>query len=179
MKNYIAILLLCAFFSASAQTTKNVENHQFSINILLPGVVYEAGLTKNSTIASEVTFGFTIQESDFGANGYGIYPIGRLQYRNYYNLERRLAKNKRIQGNSGNYVAPTIALQSGNALVGDLDFNSNFFAAVGAVYGIQRTAPKGFQFRLEAGPAYTFDEFDGGFGLFLAAKIGWTLGKKK
>ena len=51
--------------------------------------------------------------------------------------------------------------------------------AVGAVYGIQRTAPNGFQFRLEGGPSYVFDEFDGGIGLFLSAKIAWVIRKNK
>ena len=180
MKNLLTTaLLIGAFFYANSQTDKNVEDHQFSINILLPGVVYEAGISNNTTLTSELAFGFQIRESDFFEDGFGVYPIARFQYRNYYNLQRRLLKGKRIDGNTGNYVAPTFAYQGGNAIAGNLDLVSNYFLAVGAVYGIQRTAPKGFQFRLEAGPAYLKDQFGSGFGVFLAAKIAWVIRKRK
>lgn len=172
-------LFLSSFLIASiawAQSAKNVENHQVSLNILLPGVVYEGGIAENSTLTAEITFGFQYRESDFFEDGFGLYPIGRLQYRNYLNFDRRLRKGKPIAGNSGNYLAPTAIFQSGNAIVGDLDTVSVF--GFGVVYGIQRTAPKGFQFRLEGGPAYFKDDFNSGIGLLLAAKIGWVLGNR-
>lgn len=177
------ILSVAHFFfciaSTMAQSNKNVENHQISINALLPGVVYEAGISQNSTLTAELTFGFQYRESGFFEDGFGLYPIGRFQYRDYYNFERRLRKGKRIEGNTGNYTAPMVLIQSGNALFGNLDLSSRYTIGIGAVYGIQRTATKGFQFRLEAGPGYFFDEFDDGFGLLLSAKLGWVLGKKK
>ena len=88
-------------------------------------------------------------------------------------------KGKRISGNTGNYTAPTVAIQGGNALIGDLDYASRYTIALGAVYGIQRTFPSGFQFRLEAGPAYFIDEFSNNVDLLLSAKLGWVLGKGK
>jgi len=179
MKNYLTLLLIFTFSFINAQTTKGVEDTQLAINLVLPGAVYEVGVSESDTFVSELTVGFAYRESSFFGNGFGIYPIGRLQYRDYYNLERRLEKNKRIAGNSGNYTAPTIAYQSGNALIGDLDFSSNYYLAVGVVYGIQRTAPKGFQFRLEAGPAYSFSQNENGFGIMIAAKIAWVVSKKK
>ncbi|WP_350287718.1 hypothetical protein [uncultured Croceitalea sp.] len=172
-KALLFLLTLASFLDASAQTDFKVENNQWTVGILLPGVTYEGGIAENSTLTAELTFGFQYRESDFFEDGFGLYPIGRLQYRNYLNFDRRLRKGKRIDGNSGNYLAPTVAFQDGNAVVGDLDTETVF--AFGVVYGIQRTAPKGFQFRLEAGPAYFKDDFESGFGLLLAAKIGWVL----
>lgn len=176
----ISSLLLC-FFIASigiAQSGKNVENHQLTLNILLPGIVYEQGISQNSTITAEATMGFAYRESDFVESGFGIFPIGRLQYRHYYNFDRRLDKGKRIAGNTGNYIAPTIAIQGGKAIIGDLDYVSDYFGGVGAVYGLQRTGQKGFQFRFEIGPGYFFDEFESNFGIFLALKLGWVVSKK-
>ncbi|MEM9144446.1 MAG: hypothetical protein AAGA86_15765, partial [Bacteroidota bacterium] len=72
-----------------------------------------------------------------------------------------------------------VAVQSGKSIIGDLDFASNVFGGLGVVYGLQRTAPNGFQFRLEAGPAYIFDEFESGAGILLAAKLGWVIRKRK
>lgn len=179
MKKNLFLILYFLIGFVNAQSSKNVENHQISLNILLPGVVYEAGISQNSTLTAELTLGFQYRESTFLEDGFGVYPIGRLQYRDYYNFQRRLGKGKRIEGNSGNYTAPTVVIQSGNAFVGDLDLASRYTVGIGAVYGIQRTAPKGFQFRLEGGPGYFFDEFSNGLGLILAAKIGWVIRKGK
>lgn len=161
--------------------SSNVEPHQLTVNFLLPGLVYEGGVSENSTWTAEVTTGFALRGCTDCETSFGIYPIGRFQYRNYYNFKRRLKKRKRIVGNTANYIAPTAAIQSGNAIIGGLDFSSDYFGAVGVVYGLQRTSPKGFQFRMEAGPAYVFDEFDTDFGILLALKLGWVvtkLGKK-
>ena len=175
----LALLTLLLMFQTFAQTDKNVEDHQLTLNFLLPGVVYEAGIAQNSTIAAEATIGFALRGCSGCETSFGIYPIGRLQYRYYYNFERRLEKGKRIAGNTGNYIAPTLAVQGGKAVIGDLDFTSDFFGGIGVVYGLQRTAPKGFQFRLEVGPAYYFDEFGSDLGALVAVKLGWVLRKKR
>lgn len=179
MKSIASFLFLFVAVPVFSQSTKTVEDHQLTVNILLPGLVYEAGLSENATFTAEATIGAAYRESDFFESGFGVYPIGKLQYRHYYNFQRRLEKGKRISGNSGNYVAPMFGIQGGNAVIGDLDFTSSYFVGAGIVYGLQRTAPKGFQFRLEVGPAYFIDEFDKGFGLLLAAKIGWVVTKRK
>ena len=175
----ISFLFLCLFVKAIgiAQSAKNVEDHQLTLNVLLPGVIYEQGLSQNSTIAAEATMGFAYVESSFTDNGFGIYPIGRLQYRHYYNFERRLERGKRISGNTGNYISPTIAIQGGKAIIGNLNYMSDYFAGIGAVYGLQRTGQKGLQFRFEFGPGYFFDEFESNFGIFLALKLGWVVSR--
>lgn len=176
----ISSLLLCLSIGAIgiAQSAKNVENNQLTLNVLLPGIIYEHGLSQNSTIAAEATMGFAYVESSFTDDGFGIYPIGRLQYRHYYNFERRLAKGKNIAGNTGNYIAPTVAVQGGKAIIGNLDYVSDYFGGIGAVYGLQRTGQKGLQFRFEVGPGYFFDEFESNFGIFLALKLGWVISRK-
>ncbi len=179
MKTTFSLLLFLSFgVGAIAQSANNVENQQLTLNVLLPGIIYEHGLSQNSTIAAEITMGFAYRESDFVESGFGIYPIGRLQYRHYYNFERRLAKGKNIAGNTGNYIAPTIAIQGGKAIIGDLNYVSDYFGGIGAVYGLQRTGQKGLQFRFEVGPGYFFDEFESNFGIFLALKLGWVISRR-
>jgi len=176
----ISTLLLCLSVGAIgfAQSGKKVENQQLTLNVLLPGIIYEQGISQNSTIAAEATMGFAYVESSFTDNGFGIYPIGRVQYRYYYNFDRRLSKGKNIAGNTGNYIAPTIAIQGGKAIIGDLDYISDYFGGIGAVYGLQRTGQKGLQFRFEVGPGYFFDQFERNFGIFLALKLGWVVSRK-
>lgn len=179
MKIIASLLLFLSFGNiAIAQSGKNVENHQLTLNVLLPGIIYEKGLSQNSTIAAEATMGFAYIESDFIESGLGIYPIGRLQYRHYYNFDRRIEKGKNVSGNTGNYIAPTVAIQGGKAIFGNLDYVSDYFGAIGAVYGLQRTGQKGLQFRFEVGPGYFFNEFDSNFGIFLALKLGWVVSRK-
>ncbi|WP_318311709.1 hypothetical protein [Flagellimonas crocea] len=179
MKTISSLLLFLSIGVVGiAQSVKKVEDYQLTLNVLLPGIIYEKGLSQNSTITAEATMGFGYRESDFVESGFGIYPIGRLQYRYYYNFDRRLAKGKNITGNTGNYIAPTIAIQGGKAIIGDLDYVSDYFGGIGAVYGLQRTSQKGLQFRFEVGPGYFFDEFESNFGIFIALKLGWVVGRK-
>ena len=178
MKSSLFFLFTVISIMATAQN-RYVENSQLTANFLLPGLVFEQGISEKSTLSAEATMGFAYRSSDIFDDGFGIFPIGRLQYRYYYNFERRLQNGNTITGNSANYIAPTFGMQSGNAIVGDLDYDSNYFGGLGVVYGLQRTAPKGFNFRLEIGPAYYFDEFESGFGLMAALKLGWVIGKSK
>lgn len=179
MKTITSLLLSLSIGAIGiAQSGKNVENHQLTLNALLPGIIYEQGLSQNSTIAAEATMGFAYVESSFTDDGFGIYPIGRVQYRHYYNFQRRLERGKNIAGNTGNYIAPTIAIQGGKAVIGNLDHVSDYFGGIGVVYGLQRTGQKGLQFRFEVGPGYFFDEFESNFGIFLALKLGWVVSRK-
>ncbi|RDY60811.1 hypothetical protein [Flagellimonas nanhaiensis] len=178
VSTFFLFFLLVANWSFS-QSNGKVEDHQLTLNFLLPGVVYEHGISNNSTITAEATIGLAYRDSDFFDSGFGIYPIGKVQYRHYYNFQRRLEKGKNISRNTGNYIAPMLAVQGGKAVVGDLDYASDYFGGIGAVYGLQRTGRKGLSFRFEVGPAYFFDELDNDFGLFMALKLGWVVNKKK
>ncbi|OQD42248.1 hypothetical protein [Croceivirga radicis] len=175
---YTTLMALGLIMPVMAQN-RQVEESQITLNLLLPGVIYEAAVGDRSTMALEGTIGFQYVESSFSESGFGIYPIGRLQYRNYLNFDRRLSKGKNIAGNSGNYIAPLLAVQGGKAFIGDLDFYEDYFALAGAVYGLQRTGKKGLQFRFEVGPAYLFSEYDGGFAIATALKLGFVLGKSR
>ncbi|MEX0312818.1 MAG: hypothetical protein AB3N18_01470 [Allomuricauda sp.] len=174
----IITFLLATLFLMKVTSAQTVEDSQLTINALLPGVVYEHGISDNSTVTAEATIGFAYRNSDLFDSGFGIYPIGKLQYRYYYNFQRRLEKGKHISRNTGNYLAPMVGIQGGKAVIGNLDYASDFFAGVGAVYGLQRVGGKGLSFRFEAGPAYFFSESSTDFGLFLALKLGWVVSKR-
>ena len=94
-------------------------------------------------------------------------------------MDKRIGKGKNILGNSGNYLAVANQFYPGNAIVGDLDYNSSFYFNSAVVYGIQRMRPKGFYWGLSFGPGIFVDEFYLNGGLFLDAKLGWVLGKRK
>ncbi|MEM9077651.1 MAG: hypothetical protein AAGC43_11445 [Bacteroidota bacterium] len=176
MKHLFLLPLFLCFLSVNAQTQKNVENSQFKVNFLNPGLEYEVGIAKDQTL----NFGAGLQ---FGANsdGYAFFPALNAQYRYYYNFKRRLDRDKQTRGNSANYLAASGTLFLEEVIVGNLDSGEGYFGFVGPVYGIQRTYRKGFNFNLEFGVGYYFDNFldDDGFGPTVSFSIGWVLGQGK
>lgn len=174
------VVLFLSVIVLKAQSDNNVENHQLQLGLPMPGLLYEKGVAKNSTLSIEAISGFNLRGCTGCETEFGVYPIFRGQYRYYYNMERRLDKDKNISGNSGNYIGGLLLYQDGNPILGNLETNS--VLAVGPVYGIQRTYRRGFFYRLETGVAYFEDDsfFDNtGITLILAARIGWVLGHKR
>ncbi len=177
MRNLFFLLFVCSILSLNAQSDKNVEVSQLQIGLPLPSILYEIGVGKNMTTSLEAIAGFALRGCTGCETNFGVYPVVRGQYRYYYNMERRLRKKKNIKGNSGNYVAALVAYQHGSPIFGNL--NTTTTLAVGPVYGIQRTYKRGFFYRLEGGMAFVQDDFDQGFGLVLAARIGWVIRKRR
>ncbi|MEM9362025.1 MAG: hypothetical protein AAGA43_05285 [Bacteroidota bacterium] len=176
MKHLFFLALFTSSLLLKAQTQKNVEDSQFKINFLNPGLEYEIGIAQDQTL----DFGVGLQ---FGANsdGYAFFPALNAQYRYYYNFKRRLNRDKRTQGNSANYLAASGTLFLEEVIVGNLNSGDGYFGFAGPVYGIQRTYPKGFNFNVEFGVGYYFDNFldDNGFGPTVSFSIGWVLGQGK
>ncbi len=174
------LFLIATFFGAcfiSAQSAKNVEDHQLQLSLPMPSILYEKGIAENATLSIEAITGFNLRGCTGCETEFGVYPSIRGQYRYYYNMGRRLDKGKNISGNSGNYVGGLLLYQNGNAVIGNLDANS--LVSLGPVYGLQRTYRRGFFYRLETGVAYFEDDFNNGAILILAARIGWVIRKRR
>ncbi|PRX53874.1 DUF3575 domain-containing protein [Flagellimonas meridianipacifica] len=174
MRQTLTILfLLCSLF-ISAQGQRNVEDSQFKVNFINPGLEYEVGIAQSQTL----NFGAGLQ---FGvnSNGYAFFPALNGQYRYYYNFNRRLERNKQVRGNSANYLAASGTLFVEEVIIGDLESGNGYFGFVGPVYGFQRTYRSGFNFSAELGVGYYFDNFldDDGFGPTASFSIGWVIGK--
>lgn len=82
-------------------------------------------------------------------------PFGRAQYRYYYNLEKRLAKNKSIRVNSAAYIAPSISYYM--KPINDGSYLSNYDGlTAGAVWGFQKTYKSGMNLGANTGLGYNF-----------------------
>ena len=158
MKNFLLLISFClfSFFSVNAQDQPAVEDGLLSINILTPGLEYEHGLTNSSTLDLRAGTGFAYRKSSFFGESFGIYPIFNVQYRHYYNLAKRLEKGKSIDYNSANYVALSGVVQSGKPVIGDMEYNENFFGIIGPVWGLQRYYGSGFKLDLKFGSRLWF-----------------------
>ena len=174
-------LLLLAFglfcFSLSAQKIAKVEDNLLSINILTPGLEYEIGVSDASTVDLRAGTGFAYHKNWY-TEGFGIYPIFNLQYRYYYNLAKRLEKEKRIGHNSANYVALSGLVQSGKPVIGDLEYTADYFGVIGPVWGLQRYYGSGFKLDLNLGLGYGFNDHDSSYlSSLISIRLGWLLGK--
>ena len=179
MRKSLTTLILPILISSTTFAQRRVEDNLFSLNVLAPGATYEFAVGNASTINASLEFGILYRNSDFFEDGFGIYPGGTLQYRFYNNFKRRESKGKNTFGNMANFFAPSVYLQSGNPLIGDLETVSDLNGGAGVIYGLQRTGKKGFQFNLMFGPFVFFDDFDTEAGLLLDVRLGFVLGAKK
>lgn len=165
----------CFFLTATAQGQPSVEDGLLSVNILTPGLEYEFGLTNSSTLDLRAGSGFAYRNGTFG-EGFGIYPIFNVQYRHYYNLNKRLEKGKNISNNSANYIALSGAFQSGKPIIGDLEYSESYFGVVGPVWGLQRYYGAGFKLDLNLGAGYGFNESGGSsFSPIIGLRLGWRI----
>ena len=179
MKTKLFLLTLFMASMLAAQTSTNVEDHQFKINFLAPAFQYEKGIQKNSTLVFELGTGFIISGGSNRDTDFGVFPFVEGQYRYYYNMKRRQKKGKRIYANTGNYLAPTVRFTSGNSIFGRLNLISEYNLFLGGLYGFQRTSRSGFNFGVEFGAGYFENDFDNGFSGSIDFSIGWVLGMKK
>jgi len=189
-KIFIVLLSLTSqyLFSQTNTTDKNefynaiptvVEDQIFKIEILNPGFVYEKGLNENSTFYAGISANFGIPVSDrTNFDVYSIlYPTIDLQYRHYYNLDKRKSKFKNFTNNSGQYVAAKFeAYTILNSTEAVERYNR---AGVGGVWGFQKNGkPITFNFEIGLGLGtrnFTFTNYPEldreGFALFGLGKL--------
>jgi hypothetical protein len=164
-------------FLEKGKKPKQVEKTQVTFNLLSPGIDVEFGIFKNQTISGGLGLGLATYKEGYL---YGLAVNSRYRY--YYNFDRRVALNKEIAGNSGNYIAAAQAiffsqLRLGTNIEGPKDFIIGFY---GLVHGLQRTTKKGFNFNAELGAGYyQGDGVPSGVGPLVHFKFGWVPTKRK
>ena len=164
-------------FSEKGNGLINLERHQFTINLLGPGIRYELGLFKNVSASTSFTPAFARYQE-----GYTLGYAWHTRIRYYHNFQERLDINKNVVGNSANYIGPARSVFwepiqfTDNITDGSSDYD---FAFYGAVYGIQRTNRKGFNIYAEVGYGY-FDGngVDNGHGFMVNFTFGWVATKR-
>ncbi|WP_194974187.1 hypothetical protein [Aquiflexum lacus] len=168
MKQYkifvFSILFLISGFS-SAQTEDVLK-----INVLNPAISYEKATGSKTTLDASLGFGYNYSypnltlAADDGFQ-YLFAMFVDVQARYFYNFEKRLAKNKAVRQNSGNFLALRL-LYTGPGPEEASSFNrtSNHFFAVGPTWGLQRDYGK-INLLFSLGPILYFDP-NGNRGFF-------------
>lgn len=191
-------LLVQAASFAQDSTSTGLEQVA-TITILAPGVSYEHPVGKQQSLFVHPHLGISAQWGySLNLGSYGeviVDPALSLQYRRYYNRLRRAEKGRRIERNSGNYLAGLYTISySRNAMwEGHLtEKQRRPIHVVGAVWGMQRNGARRFSFDVHGGVGYFYTrgtEWDdnasrwrtvrgGDATLLLDFSIGLWLGKR-
>ncbi len=108
MKNLILALIFFCFTLIAKSQTASVENSTFGIQTGFLGIWAhnEAKLSNQIVLRSELGFDSGIWGgSYYDKTGYVFAPVITLEPRWYYNLNKRVKKDRRIDGNSGNFIS--------------------------------------------------------------------------
>lgn len=158
-KNYLTFVILCISISLSAQEA-SVEKSTFGIQTGILGVWAhnEARLTNKIALRSEIGMDIAIFKSNMYSDvSFLMGSVIILEPRFYYNLEKRIGKNKSIEGNSGNFISirtsthPNILNISSNdnvKIVAD--------ASIIPSWGLRRSVGKHFTYETDLGIGYAF-----------------------
>lgn len=177
MKKFLPLFFIILSFNLFSQENPGVSTNQFSINFLMPGLELETRLSHISTLDLQLGTGFALVGGEaHGGTEFGVFPTFIAQYRNYYNLKKRLSQNRNIDNNSGNYIAFHSAGFGGKPIIGDLESTANYAVEVGPVWGLQRIYGGGFKLNLNLGVGYGFNDIgESAFGPLLGFQIGWLI----
>lgn len=179
MIKYITASILLAFVNLNAQDkTSNLENNQFKINILSPGITYEKRLSENTTLSTDLNLSAGFAYNSDSGTKLLLSPYIREQYRYYYNFEKRNSKGKNTKNNSANFIA-----LSGSYYfkpIGNSEYVSVYDGlTIAPVWGLQRTYGSGINISLMTGAGYNFgtNERTANFVPVINFTLGWVIGK--
>lgn len=158
----ILLLSLTISISSFSQDKKNVDvTDVFKINFFDPGISYEKRIGQQQTLYGKAflsTSVFIGYSSSLGnMSSVDIYPALGLQYRYYYNGNKRASRDKRTDMNSMNYVAVVTEASFYKDNSYNLD-KSRIQKIFGAAWGFQRNYAKRFSLDLNLGIGYSFNK---------------------
>ncbi|RNC86322.1 MAG: hypothetical protein ED556_08490 [Winogradskyella sp.] len=184
MKKYLLAICLIVFLSKTKAQEASVETSVYGLQIGILGfwAHNEARLSNAIALRSElgVELGYndSVLASQSGFYG-GISII--VEPRWYYNLNRRISKNKRIDGNTGNFISLRVNYHPDVLLFSEID-NLDLISDISIIpsYGLRRSLGQHFNYEFAFGIGYIeyleeynsiFEESDVGVNLHL--RIGY------
>lgn len=183
MRRFLLLAMFISGISGHAQYGKNCEIRQFKINAFNPGLEYEMAMGVNSTLDLRVAWQLALEPTREdplkSLDRLEFFPAITAQYRYYHNFDGRYHRRRSIYGNSGNYLAPTLALLSPGDRMVDGNRVEGLHGYVGLVYGLQRSYDSGLSFSVDAGAAQYVGPFKGTVYPVVNLSIGWIISEKR
>jgi hypothetical protein len=168
-----AIILGISSIALGQSEEARVERSLLSVYFIPLKVSYEHGLGKSNTV--ELAGGLDgiawMENDEFR---FGLAPFAEGYFKNFYNLDKRQAKGKRTETNSGNYWG-IMARYNFPAVSGDESderFKSFFIAPV---WGFQRNYRSNFSLGMDFGVGAGFNEYGSYISPVIRLKLGFVL----
>ncbi len=184
MKKIIFLICSVTIFTLQVFSQETIKNTSsvLRINFLNPGIEYEMPVLNKSTISMNLGVGYDGSYPNLTtyASGwlYLISPFMDIHYRNYYNLDKRISKEKNISFNSGNFWGVRM-LTRGESLSSNFTRTSDYDFAFGPTWGLQRSFGK-INFLFDLGAVYYFDtKGNSGIIPMFEINIGYNFNIKK
>jgi hypothetical protein len=108
MKYFLLTLIFCGLISTAESQIASVEESTFGIQAGVLGIWGHCEMKVSNQFALRSEIGFDAEIWDgimWDRTGYAMTPVFTLEPRWYYNLNKRVKKNRRIDGNSGNFIS--------------------------------------------------------------------------
>ena len=158
----LAALIICFNINASAQETP-VASNVLKLAVIDPGISYEQRMSDKQTVAfqgvvrSRISLGY----SDALGTTSDIYfdPAWNIQYRYYYNFEKRFAKGKNTLHNSANYLTALTELQLSKMPLHSSapdEPDRRLVHSVGAAWGFQRNYKSHISLDIQLGAQFSY-----------------------
>ncbi len=149
-------ILLISNVVLSQKQTASVEKSIFTAQTGLLGVWVTNEARISNQIALQTEFGLDVAVFDgerYSKTGFLLTPVLNIEPRWYYNLNRRVSKNKNIHNNSGNYVALSLNYHPDWFVISNTS-NINVYQSLAIIpkYGLKRSIGKSnFNYGFSAG----------------------------
>jgi hypothetical protein len=186
LKKLIIISGLALLSFAATSQNASVEDRIWGLNLGVANLTGygEYKLSDHTTLRGELSLAFGFQASR-GNFYYAIGPVAVIEPRWYYNLDKRSFKMKRVEGNSGNFLALQVDFVT-ESLIYSNEKRSSVYRDINDVlsfipmWGMRRQYNH-FAWEIGLGAGLGVD-FEGGMDVFpsynLEARIGYVFKKQ-
>jgi len=160
MKKIILTLIFCGLTLIVKSQNASVKKSTYGIQTGFLGIWAhnETKLSNSIALRSEIGFDSGIWGGDFyDGTGFLLTPVITLEPRLYYNLNKRVKKSRRIDGNSGNFISLKTSYHPDWFVISNTD-NVSVISDISIIptWGIRRNIGKHFTYETGFGIGYRY-----------------------
>ena len=160
MKRILFTMALCGMTLIGKSQTASVEQSTYGIQTGFLGIWAhnESKLTNSIALRTEIGFDSGIWGGSFyDGTGFLMTPVITLEPRLYYNLNKRVKKTRRIDGNSGNFISLKTSYHPDWFVISNTE-NVSVISDISIVptWGIRRNIGKHFTYETGIGIGYRY-----------------------
>jgi hypothetical protein len=160
VKKIILTLIFCGLTLITKSQNASVEKSTYGIQTGFLGIWVnnEIKLSNQIALRSEIGLDSGIWGGDFyDGTGFLLTPVITLEPRLYYNLNKRVSKSRRIDGNSGNFISLKTSYHPDWFVISNKD-NVSAVSDISIIptWGIRRNIGKHFTYETGIGIGYRY-----------------------